>query len=150
MKKVIFFTSLIIIFFLILTLVHFNRDQARPSSNPYGNLKISDASKKLLKDKNYDNVILPKELKQIKSTSGYVYFFSPLCIHCRYFTPLVNNTFNHQNIKIKKFNIYEFKDLAKTYNIQETPTVIYYKNGKEVKKIVGETDGKSLLKWIKS
>ncbi len=49
---------------------------------------------------------------------------------------------------IKQFNLEEFKDGWKRYGIEFTPTLIYYKEGTEVERLVGEQTKEALQSFI--
>lgn len=107
----------------------------------YGDYKpVYQATIDQLSDENYQNIILPKDLdKKIKSGEGtFVYFFSPTCLHCQKITPILMPAAEEMGVQIDQYNVLEFEQGWNTYNIEATPTLAYYEEGKEVDRIVGE------------
>jgi len=112
-----------------------------PTSTIYGReaSKLHPETRKQLNDPNYQRIILPEELEQvIESKKGtFVYFFSPTCGHCKRTTPVISKIINDMQIDVKQYNLLEFKDGWKKYNITATPTIVYFTNGKEQERLVG-------------
>ena len=101
-------------------------NNSKLEDNPYGTDNLKQSTIDLLDDENYQNIILPDALEEkIASGEGVVgYFFSPECSHCQNYTP--------------KLNVLEFENAWNTYNIEATPTMIYFENGQEVNRLVGD------------
>lgn len=93
-----------------------------------------------LDDKNYQNIILPDDLKKkIDGGEGtFVYFFSPTCSHCQKTTPELMPLADKADIHIDQYNVLEFSEGWDDYTIEATPTLAYYKDGQEVGRIIGE------------
>ncbi|GEK34922.1 thioredoxin family protein [Kurthia sibirica] len=104
-----------------------------------------------LDDKNYQNIILPDALdKKIKSGEGvFAYFFSPECVHCQKVTPELMPLAAADQIHIDQYNVLEFEQGWTDYNLEATPTLAYYKDGKEVGRIVGEQPKENFTKFFK-
>ena len=51
---------------------------------------------------------------------------------------------------VGKLNIEQYKSIAQQFNVRSIPTLILFKNGKEVKRFVGIKQKDFLLKEIKS
>lgn len=118
-----------------------SNDEKTTNSTLYGDYKIQNQSTiDQLDDENYQNIILPDALdKKIQSGEGtYVYFFSPECIHCQKVTPELMPLADAAEVDINQYNILEFTQGWDTYSIEATPTLAYYKDGKEIARIVGE------------
>lgn len=103
-----------------------------------------------LDDKNYQNIILPDALeKKIASGEGtFVYFFSPTCSHCQKTTPELMQLAEKQDIYINQYNVLEFSQGWDDYTIEATPTLAYYKDGKEVGRIIGEQTDEAFTKFF--
>lgn len=101
------------------------------------NLMASTRSQ--LKDENYQNIILPDELEQRLNNkeSLFVYFFSPECIYCAHTTPKLTPIATETETDMKQYNVLEFNQGWSDYNIESTPTLIYFKDGKEEDRITG-------------
>ncbi len=111
------------------------------ADNPYGisKSKLNPETIKILNDPNYQNLILPDELDRRLSNkeSFFQYFYSSTCPHCRATTPILIPIEKELGLNVTQFNLQEFATGWKNYNIQSTPTIVYYKNGKEVDRLVG-------------
>ncbi len=77
-------------------------------------------------------------------------FNAPWCIPCQKMAPMFNKVEEEQKSRIKllKVNVDQNKELVKTMAIESLPTIILYKNGKEVWKHNGIIEEKELLTEI--
>lgn len=64
-------------------------------------------------------------------------FYATWCRPCHILTPILENISNKVDAKIGKVNTDENSTLTSTYKIQALPTLIFFKNGKEVNRLVG-------------
>ncbi|WEK55437.1 MAG: thioredoxin family protein [Candidatus Cohnella colombiensis] len=101
--------------------------------------KLNSETKKLLKDENYNNIILPDTLnaKIENKESFFVYYFSATCPHCLFTTPLLKPVADELGINLHQFNLLEYKQYLRAMNISVTPTLVYYKDGVEIKRLEG-------------
>jgi len=150
MKKLIIFASIIIVLFGGLAVLTTYQNNKKAEGNPYGKAKLNPATTAQLGDPNYQNQILPEELKN-KLEDGEtitVYFYSPLCEYCNLTTPIVSPLAEELSIDVKRFNLLEFEDGYQDFGIQSTPTLIHYVNGKEVNRVVGLQEEETFRKWF--
>jgi thioredoxin 1 len=77
-------------------------------------------------------------------------FWAPWCGPCKMVGPIVESlaTENEGKILVGKVNVDENKDLAVKYGIRGIPTLVFFKNGAEVKRIVGAQNKSQLQKAI--
>lgn len=75
-------------------------------------------------------------------------FYADWCGPCKMMAPVVEELANELQGKGKagKINVDQNQDLAMKYNVMSIPTLIIFKEGKEVSRFVGVTDKKELLK----
>lgn len=141
MKKLLIIGGAIIVLFAaIIMLTQMSNNSKLQQHNPYGTNDLQQATIDQLDDPNYQNIILPDDLTA-KIESGEpvtVYLFSPLCEHCKNMTPKLMPLAKDMNIQIDQLNVLEFEDAWNTYTIEATPTLIHFKNGKEVNRLVGD------------
>ena len=140
MKKLLIIGSVIVVLFaaiIVLTNVS-NKSKLESANNPYGDKKLKQETIDQLDDKNYQNIMLPDELEaKIKAGEPVnAYFFSPICVHCQAFTPVLMPVADDLGVNIAQLNVYEYGDLWK-YNLEATPTFIRFEDGKETARFVG-------------
>ncbi|NEW08698.1 thioredoxin family protein [Paenibacillus sp. SYP-B3998] len=144
MKKLLIYLGIVVILFGGLYFV--NQQSSKSSDkgyayNPYGVSvsKLHPETVKQLNDPNYQNVILPTDLdKRLKNKESFFqYYYSSTCPHCKVTTPVLVPIEKELGIDVKQFNLEEFKDGWQKYKIDSTPTLVYYKDGVEVERIVG-------------
>ncbi|KIY21853.1 MULTISPECIES: thioredoxin family protein [Mesobacillus] len=150
MKKVIIFLVIIIGLFAALFFVTKAQNEEKAGNNPYGKDTLHPETVKQLDDPNYQNIILPDELAN-KLDAGEdvtVYFFSPTCSHCVRTTPVVAPLAKDMNVELVQYNLLEFEQGWDKYGIQSTPTIVQYKNGEEVARIVGYQEAATFQDWF--
>jgi thiol-disulfide isomerase/thioredoxin len=76
---------------------------------------------------------------KVQNPNGfYVYYFQPNCTPCQRVSPYLIPMGEQQSVEFRPINVAKYKDAWIKFNISETPTLVYYKNGKEIKRIEGE------------
>ncbi|GAG71034.1 unnamed protein product [marine sediment metagenome] len=67
--------------------------------------------------------------------------WAPWCMPCRMISPIVEELGNENQGKLKvcKLNTDENQNIAARYGIQGIPTLLFFKDGQEVNRIVGVT-----------
>jgi thioredoxin 1 len=84
-----------------------------------------------LNKENTDEVLKNNELVLLD-------FHATWCGPCKTLNPLLNElAHENEGVIIGKVNVDENGDLASNYGVRGIPTIIFFKNGKEVDKIVG-------------
>ena len=117
-------------------------------NNPYGKADLDPATVDQLDDPLYQNIITPDDLdeKLKKEESVTVYYFSPLCSHCKKTTPILMPVAEEMDHHIYQYNVLEFEQ---GWNqIDGTPTLIHYKNGEETSRIEGERTAEEFKEWF--
>ncbi|MBO8156205.1 MAG: thioredoxin family protein [Bacillaceae bacterium] len=140
MKKLIIFGSVTVALFVVLIVVVQLQNKEASEDNPYGKESLHPATIEQLDDPLYQNQILPEELEEMldQKEDVTVYFYSPTCPHCQRTTPILVPLAEEYGIDLKKLNVLEFESAWDDYNINGTPTLIYFENGKEKTRIEGE------------
>lgn len=152
MKKVVIF--LVIIFALfgaIAFMTKMQQQQQLTEGNPYGKDDLDPATIEQLDDPNYQNIILPEEL-EAKLNNGEditVYFYSPICPHCKETTPILMPLMDELGVDLVQYNLLEFEQGWNKYNIEYTPTIVHYENGQEVARTVGSNTEEYFENWFK-
>lgn len=109
------------------------------------NVKPVEASKKIvtLGNKNF-KLALKKEVLLVD-------FWAPWCGPCKMVAPTLNEIAEtEEDITIGKVNVDNNQDLAKKYKVRNIPTMVIFKNGVEVGRIVGVKTKKAILSQVRS
>lgn len=82
-----------------------------------------------LENENYDEIV----------NNGLVVvdFFATWCGPCKMLSPVLEDVARNMNIKIVKVDIDDHLDIAKRFGIMSVPTLLVYKDGNVVDKLVG-------------
>ena len=152
MKKLgIIGAAVVLLFAAIIVLTNMSNSD-KMKDNPYDTDNLQQSTIDLLDDENYQNIILPDDLQaKIESGEGvFAYMFSPECGHCMNFTPKLMNVAEQEDIQIDQLNVLEYQNAWTTYQIEYTPTLIYFENGEEVTRIVGDKDEETVRQFFAS
>ena len=63
--------------------------------------------------------------------------WAPWCGPCRTLTPIIEKVSEEKSVKLLKVNADESGDLATSFGVRGIPTVIFFKDGQEVDRVVG-------------
>ena len=78
---------------------------------------------------------------EVLNTKGVVLadFYSDSCVPCKRMSPVLAELEEDygNEIKLAKININFDGELAEKYEVQAVPTIIFFKNGEEVSRIIG-------------
>ena len=92
---------------------------------------------KYLKEENFD--------EEIKEGVVLVDFYADWCGPCKMMGQVLETI---EGINILKVNTDEFEELSMKYGVMSIPTIILFKDGKEVAKNVGFMAKEELEEWI--
>lgn len=85
----------------------------------------------------------------IKNNVVLADFFADWCGPCKMLSPIIEELSNEMSdVNFVKVNIDESNEIASSYGIMSIPTLILFKNGKMINKIVGFTSKEELKKFI--
>jgi thioredoxin 1 len=84
-----------------------------------------------LTDKNFQ--------QQIKNRLVLVDFWASWCAPCRMMAPVLNDLADELNSdsRVGKVNIEQYQSLAQKFQVKNIPTLILFRNGKEINRFVG-------------
>ncbi|MEI7027453.1 thioredoxin family protein [Paenibacillus sp. y28] len=138
MKKMLIYLGIIVVIFAALFVVNKQSEKVN-ADNPYGvnPSQLNPATRQQLSDPNYQNIILPDSLdkKIANKEEVLVYFFQPTCPHCLATTPVINPMVKDLGVDLKQLNLLEYVKGWDKYKITGTPTIVYYKDGKEAARL---------------
>ncbi len=88
--------------------------------------------------------------QQIKNGIVLVDFWASWCMPCKMMAPILNDVAEHAtgNVTIAKLNVEQNQSTATKYKVRSIPTMILFKDGKEMNRIVGVKQKDYILKEI--
>lgn len=89
--------------------------------------------------------------EEIKDGVVLVDFYADWCGPCKMVAPIIEELANERSdTKFIKVNVDEHEDIAKEYGIMSIPTMIVFKDGKEVKKNIGFIPKEEIITLIEN
>ena len=86
---------------------------------------------------------------EIKEGIVLVDFYATWCGPCKMQSPIIDSLKEERSdIKVIKVDVDKEEDVARTYGIMSIPTLMLFKDGKEVAKNVGFMPKEVLTDWI--
>ncbi|EEL51964.1 MULTISPECIES: thioredoxin family protein [Bacillus cereus group] len=131
MKKMLIFGGIIIVLFAAIFAV--TKMESNKEKSYYTNKISSDEIRKNNEEKKEQTI----------------YFYQTGCVHCEKVTPVVVPMTKDMNIDMKVIDILNDNPTWDEYKIEGTPTIIHFKDGKEVSRIHGEQSKEDFEKWFK-
>ncbi|MFQ6177965.1 thioredoxin family protein [Bacillus paranthracis] len=134
MKKMLIFGGIIIVLFAaIFAVTQMEKKNASTDEKGYYSNKIS------LEDLN-------KNIEDKKEQT--IYFYQTSCVHCQKISPIVVPLAKDLNVDMKVIDIENLNEPWDKYDIKGTPTIIHFKDGKEVSRISGEQSKEKFKEWF--
>ncbi|MED0965528.1 thioredoxin family protein [Bacillus paramycoides] len=147
MKKMLIFGGIIIVLFAaIYGVTQMEEKNASTSSQKLNNNSTGQTNGT---DYYANKISLPdlqKNLEEKKEQT--VYFYQTTCVHCQKISPIVVPLAKDLNIDMKVMDIEKLDAPWNDYKIQGTPTIIHFKDGKEVSRVSGEQSKEAFTKWF--
>ena len=89
--------------------------------------------------------------REVFNTNGTVLvdFWAAWCGPCQMLSPILHEIAEeHPEVKIVKVNVDENDDLAVKFNVMSIPTLIVYKDGKSINRVVGGRGKEGILELL--
>ena len=80
--------------------------------------------------------------EQLDDQLTMVDVWAPWCGPCRTLTPIIEKVSEEKSVKLLKVNADDSRELASDFGVRGIPTVIFFKDGQEVDRIVGLKEAK--------
>ena len=87
--------------------------------------------------------------QEVQGEVVLVDFYADWCGPCQMLAPNLEELAEKDGIKVVKINVDEIPDLARQFRIMSIPTLMLFKDGKFVKKILGYMPIESLREFVK-
>jgi thioredoxin 1 len=132
-------TSIVIFFVLAALVTYFVYNFRKMKNTPV----VEDNEKiKTLTDQNFEH--------QIKSGVILVDFWASWCMPCKMMAPVLNEVSEELtgNATVGKLNVEQNQAASSKYGVRNIPTLLLFKNGKEINRFVGVKTKDFLLKEI--
>ncbi|PHG07913.1 thiol reductase thioredoxin [Bacillus toyonensis] len=146
MKKMLIFGGIIIALFVAIFAVTQMEEKNASTSQKIDNATGSQTDGADYYTNKISLSDLQKNLKEKKEET--VYFYQTSCVHCQKLSPVVVPMAKDLNVDMKVMDIEKLDAPWDEYKIQGTPTIIHFKNGKEVSRISGEQSKDKLKEWL--
>ena len=89
--------------------------------------------------------------QKVSEKNCLVDFYAEWCPPCKMLGPVIEELSSEvKDINIFKLNVDEAKEAASKFGVSSVPTMIFFKDGKEEKRIMGFKPKEELLEEIKS
>ncbi|PKP08124.1 MAG: thioredoxin [Bacteroidetes bacterium HGW-Bacteroidetes-4] len=96
-------------------------------------------------------ILTPKNIGfQMKQGTILIDYWAAWCAPCKMMAPVLNEIAEEQNgrLTVGKVNVEQYQQLASKYKIKNLPTLVLFQKGKEVHRIIGFKNKRTLMKEI--
>lgn len=99
---------------------------------------------------NLDDQSFANEVENENAGTVLVDFWAPWCAPCKMLAPVLDEIDAEigDKVKISKLNVDENPEIPGRFGVLSIPTLILFKDGKEVNKMVGFQSKEQLLEWL--
>ena len=122
-----------------------------PKKDTYAKANCGGCKKSLLdtnpldlNESNFEEVVVNSEIPVL------VDFWAPWCGPCKSMAPVFKSVSSKYPLKVLfvKVNTEDEQNLGAKYNIRSIPTLVIYKDGKEIQRVSGALDEQNLINFI--
>jgi thioredoxin 1 len=96
-------------------------------------------------------ILNPKNIDaNLKNKVVLVDFWASWCAPCKMMAPVLNEIAEDDktSFTVAKVNVEQYQQLAAKYKVKNLPTLVLFKNGKEIQRLIGFKNKKGILKEI--
>ena len=90
-----------------------------------------------------------KDFDKLIENDAVVDFYATWCGPCKMFGPVFEEVADKENINFVKLDVDKDSEIARKYGVMSIPTIILFKNGKEIKRHTGFMSKEDLENFIK-
>jgi len=95
--------------------------------------------------------ITQEEFQQEKTGLVLVDFYADWCGPCKMVSPIIDELSEEiESIQFRKVNVDDENEFARKYNVLSIPTLILFKEGQELDRVVGFSPKPRLKSWLES
>lgn len=96
-------------------------------------------------DADFDKVVIESDKPVL------VYFWADWCVPCHAIAPIVDDIATERiDIKVVKLNIDENRENLVRFAVMSVPTLLFFKNGEVVNRVIGIKSKEDLIKIVES
>ena len=97
-----------------------------------------------INQENFEAEVLKAELPVLAD------FYSDSCVPCKRLSPIISQLESERSdsLKVVKVNINFDTELAEKYEVQAAPTLILFKNGEEIDRLIGSVKKTEIIELI--
>ena len=89
------------------------------------------------------------EVLEFNKTYTIVDFYATWCGPCKMFGPIFEEVSKEKDVNFVKLDGDNFSDIAREYGVMSIPTIIVFRDGKEVKRFTGFMSKEEFLGFLK-
>lgn len=90
-----------------------------------------------------------KDFNSLIKDVAVVDFYATWCGPCKMFAPIFEEVSNDYDINFIKIDVDNYQDIAREYGVMSIPTIILFKDGKEVKRNTGFMSKEDFINFLK-
>lgn len=90
-----------------------------------------------------------KDFNKLIEKEAVVDFYATWCGPCKMFGPIFEEVSNSSDINFIKLDVDKSSEIAREYGVMTIPTIILFKDGKEVKRYTGFIPKEEFMKFLK-
>lgn len=149
MKKLLIILPLILLFFTIVFVIDNSNSEVLLEDNVSVNGLEDNVPIGGLED-DISVSELERSLSLSEDKNIFVYFYQTDCIYCKNTTPIIATLTDELGIDLKVVNLQEEPIGWEKFTVDGTPTLIHYKNGKEISRILGQETEEKFKEFFKN